>query len=71
MYEKAHYPELTDTEFASFREIIVRDLSAPFEIGDQTTADPTKAVEDYLLKMGMTADESKIFISPASFGAFV
>ncbi len=30
-YEKNHYPERTDTEFASFCEIIVRDLSASVE----------------------------------------
>ena len=30
-YEKNHYPDRTDTEFASFCEIIVRDLSASVE----------------------------------------
>lgn len=46
-------PEVLDT----IREIIVRNLSASFEIEDLTTADLGKAAEDYLLRIGLTADE--------------
>ena len=46
-------PEALDT----IREIIVRNLSASFGIEDPATADLQKAAEDYMLSIGLTADE--------------
>lgn len=46
-------PEVLDT----IREIIVRNLSASFGIEDPATADLQKAAEDYMLSIGLTADE--------------
>ena len=46
-------PEVLQT----IREIIVRNMSASFGIEDLTTVDLQKAAEDYLLGLGLTADE--------------
>ena len=46
-------PEALDT----IREIIVRNLSASFGIEDPAAADLQKAAEDYMLSIGLTADE--------------
>ena len=46
-------PEVLNT----IREIIVRNLSASFEIEDLTAVDLAEAAENYLLGIGMTADE--------------
>ena len=46
-------PAVLDT----IREIIVRNMSASFEIEDLTTVDLAEAAENYLLGIGLTADE--------------
>ena len=46
-------PEVLQT----IREIIVRNMSASFGIEDLTTVNLQKAAEDYLLGLGLTADE--------------
>lgn len=46
-------PEVLDT----IREIIVRNMSASFEIEDLSSVDLAEAAENYLLGIGLTADE--------------
>ena len=49
--------EIEPAVLETIREIIVRNLSASFEIEELTAVDLAEAAENYLLGIGLTAEE--------------